>query len=223
MTADRFVEHLKKRLPNMPKLNGRDEYIRSAVMALMVPVDGVYHLALQKRHPDIRQGHEICFPGGRISRSQDRFATDTAVRETEEEMGIDSGRIEILGPLDFVIAPTGNLVQVVLGLAHVAGLKSFHPNPEEVTRLLFPPLKWFRDHPPETYHIQLRAFPDVELPDGSREILFPTRELGLPSRYHGAWDGARMPVIVYRYDGETIWGITARIIRDLVDRAYGSE
>ncbi len=222
MTEDRFLDHLKKRLPRMPKLNGRDEYIRSAVMALMVRLNGAYHLALQKRHPDIRQGHEISFPGGRISRTLDRFATDTAMRETEEEMGIDSGRIEILGPLDFVIAPTGNLVQVTVGLAHVSDVDAFHPNPDEVSRLLFPPLEWFRENPPETYHIQLKAFPEIVHADGSTEVLFPTRELGLPDRYHGAWDGGRMPVIVYRYDGETIWGITARIIRDLVDRAYGS-
>lgn len=222
MPEDRFLEDLKRRLPERPKLNGRDEYIRSAVMALMVKLDGVYHLALQKRHPDIRQGHEISFPGGRISSTLDRYATDTAVRETEEEMGIDSGCIEILGPLDFVIAPTGNLVQVVLGLAHVKSVEMFRPNPDEVTRLLFPPLTWFRDHRPETYHLQLRAFPEVERPDGSLEVLFPTRELGLPDRYHEVWDGARMPVIVYRYDGETIWGITARIIRDLVERAFGS-
>ncbi|MCK5879955.1 MAG: CoA pyrophosphatase [Holophagae bacterium] len=215
-----FLENLKNKLKRCPALNGRNEFIRSAVLALLAKLDGEYHLIFQKRNPDIRQGDEISFPGGRISKRRDSDVVGTALRETEEEMGISRGRIEVLGDLDFVIAPTGNLVDVVVGLADVSSLSDFKPNVDEVSRIFSVPLSWFRDNPPETYSIQLQAVPEIVHRNGEKEVLFPAKELGLPSRYHGTWSGGRLPVFVYRVDDEVIWGITARIVQDLINRVF---
>ncbi len=215
-----FLENLKDKLKRCPALNGREEFIRSAVLALLARLDGEYHLIFQKRNPNIRQGDEISFPGGRISKKRDSDVEATALRETEEEMGISRERISLLGNLDFIIAPTGNLVDVVVGLADVCSLSEFEPNADEVSRIFSVPISWFRDNPPETYSLQLQAVPEIRHRNGEKEILFPAKELGLPSRYHGIWTGGRLPVFVYKRDGEVIWGITARIVRDLIRRIF---
>ncbi|NOY22422.1 MAG: CoA pyrophosphatase [Acidobacteria bacterium] len=220
---DGLIGKLQEKLKRCPALNGRDAFIRSAVLALLVNLDGEYHLVFQKRNPNIRQGDEVSFPGGRISKRRDSDVEATALRETEEEMGISRERISVLGSLDFIIAPTGNLVDVVVGLTDVTSLSEFKPNSDEVSRIFSVPLSWFRDNPPETYSLQLQAVPEIMHRDGTKEVLFPTKELGLPSRYHGTWSGGRLPVFVYKWDDEVIWGITARIIQDLVTRAFSDK
>ena len=217
-----LLKKLKEKLKRCPALNGREAFIRSAVLALLVNLDGEYHLVFQKRNPDIRQGDEISFPGGRISKKRDNDVLGTALRETEEEMGISRERISVLGNLDFVIAPTGNLVDVV-GLADVRSLSQFKPNSDEVSRIFSVPLLWFRDNPPEVFSLQLQAVPEIIHRNGEKEVLFPAKELGLPPRYHGTWTGGRLPVFVYRWDGEVIWGITARIVLDLITRLFSKK
>lgn len=222
MNLEQLRQRLTDSLKRQPRLNGRDEFIRSAVLVLLWDhADGI-RLILQKRHPDIRQGDEICFPGGHVDPDRDANAVETALRETEEEMGISRKYIRILGQLDYVIAPTGNLVDATVGLVTLPAGVELRPNPMEVTRVLTPELVWFREHGPEIYHIQLQASPEIQTRSGEKRTLFPAAELGLPERYHGTWPGARIPILVYRYDGEVIWGMTARMIRDLVSRVYGS-
>jgi len=222
MMTDPMLQRLTASLRRCPKLNGREEFIRSAVLALLMRREGSWHMVLQRRHPSIRQGDEICFPGGRIDAGEEGDPVATALRETREEMGIGADRIRVLGLLDYVIAPTGNLVMPVVGSFDGCSLDDFTPNPREVTRIFTVPLDWFREHEPEVYHVQLRAYPEVTGSDGKRKVLFPTRTLGLPERYHRPWNGGRMRVFVYRYDGEVIWGMTARIIMDLMRRVDGT-
>ncbi len=224
MGMDRdLIDLLKEKLKRCPELNGKDSFIRSAVLVLLVRLNGTYHLVFQKRNPNIRQGDEISFPGGRISKRRDRNGVETALRETEEEMGIPREKISILGNLDFVIAPTGNLVEAVVGVADVDSLSRFRINSDEVSRIFSIPIVWFRNNPPERYFLQLQASPVITRSDGTREVLFPTQSLGLPPRYHGTWNGGRLPVFVYRWDGEIIWGITARIVYDLITRLFPAE
>jgi len=223
MNSRQIETRLKSSLARCPRLNGRDEFIRSAVLVLLQDDGETLRLILQKRHPDIRQGDEICFPGGRIDPDRDPSPEETALRETEEEMGISRTHVRVLGQLDYVIAPTGNLVDAMVGLVELPAGETFHPNADEVSRVLTPELSWFYENPPEIYHVQLHASPVIPGRDGTPRVLFPARELGLPERYHDTWNGARIPVLVYRVDGEVIWGMTARMIRDLVDRIYGAD
>ncbi|NMA13939.1 MAG: CoA pyrophosphatase, partial [Clostridia bacterium] len=49
-------------------------------------------------------------------------------------------------------------------------------------------------------------------------IIFPAAELGLGDNYTRPWRGMDYPMYVYRIQERVIWGITARIIFDLVQR-----
>jgi 8-oxo-dGTP pyrophosphatase MutT (NUDIX family) len=60
---------------------------------------------------------QISFPGGRVEAS-DVSPVMTALRETEEEIGLDPDRVELLGELPEYLTGTGFRVTPVVGLVH---------------------------------------------------------------------------------------------------------
>lgn len=60
---------------------------------------------------------QISFPGGRVE-AQDETPVDTALRETEEEIGLDRRHVELLGALPDYYTGTGFRVTPVVGLVH---------------------------------------------------------------------------------------------------------
>ena len=69
---------------------------------MLVPLflsGGEAQLVLTRRRADLRRhAGEIAFPGGRRD-AEDRDLTETALREAEEEIGLDRSRATILGSL----------------------------------------------------------------------------------------------------------------------------
>jgi 8-oxo-dGTP pyrophosphatase MutT (NUDIX family) len=59
----------------------------------------------------------VSFPGGRHE-PFDADATATALREAQEEVGLDPSRVEILGALPDYLTGTGFRVTPVIGLVH---------------------------------------------------------------------------------------------------------
>ncbi|MFZ0692617.1 MAG: CoA pyrophosphatase [Alphaproteobacteria bacterium] len=80
---------------------------------------------------------EISFPGGRIEPTDDDAAA-AALRETEEELGLPSRQIEIIGALDLYETRTGFLVTPLVGL--VASPLILRPDPREVAEVIRVPL-----------------------------------------------------------------------------------
>ena len=60
---------------------------------------------------------QISFPGGRVE-AHDVSPVMTALRETEEEIGLDPDRVELLGELPEYFTGTGFRVTPVVGLVH---------------------------------------------------------------------------------------------------------
>jgi peroxisomal coenzyme A diphosphatase NUDT7 len=214
---------LSDRLKNspLPDINGREEYLQTAVVALLVAEGNDLHLVFEKRNAKIRQGGEVCFPGGRLDPEHDASFAHTAIRETSEELGIEEAAITLLGSLDTVLAPMGTLVEPFVGYTTVSPDR-FAPNPDEVEKVFTVPLSFFLDNQPEEYSAEIRLFPKVIDPSTGREdLLFPALELGLPERYHESWGGSRSKIYVFRTPEGVIWGLTARIIMDLRYRIGG--
>ena len=71
----------------------------AAVMAPLILVNDEWHMILTKR-PGTMKHHpgQIAFPGGKQDQSDDSLL-DTALRETQEEVGIAPNQIQILGQL----------------------------------------------------------------------------------------------------------------------------
>jgi 8-oxo-dGTP pyrophosphatase MutT (NUDIX family) len=77
------LKKLVKNLPDKPGVMARDRYFNSAVLIPIVKIKDEYYLIFQKRAAHIRQGGDICFPGGR-KEENDKSFKDTALRETYE-------------------------------------------------------------------------------------------------------------------------------------------
>ena len=71
----------------------------SVLISLVNQLDNKWHVILTQRAKHLKNhAGEICFPGGRFE-EVDLTLQQTAIRETEEEIGLDHSCIEILGRL----------------------------------------------------------------------------------------------------------------------------
>jgi len=97
----------RRRLPGEMK--------RAAVLVPLCHVDGVPSVLFTKRTETVgTHKGQVSFPGGRVDPG-DIDATDTALRELEEEMGIDRAGVRVLGAFHEAMAITGVGVTPVLG------------------------------------------------------------------------------------------------------------
>lgn len=211
------IKDIKQKLSTNVGINGEDEYFRSAVLLLLIPIEDEWHIIFQKRAIGIRQGGEISFPGGQTDAS-DKSSKDTAIRETEEELGIPADKIQLLGQLNTVIAPYGVLVEAFVGYANVS-LEEMSLNKNEVETVFALPISYFINNQPEQYEVKTEIHPTTKHPETGEEIvLFPTKTLNIPAKYHKTWGHFRSKVYVYQVNGKVIWGITARIVKDFADK-----
>ncbi len=112
---------------------------QAAVLLLLWPQAAGLHFVLTRRAADLR-GHsgQISLPGGR-SDPTDADPAATALRETQEELGIPASGVQLLGQLDEIYIPPGNfLVHPHVGA--LATAPDFRPCAAEVADVLTVPL-----------------------------------------------------------------------------------
>jgi len=93
---------------------------------------------LLQQHPG-----QVSFPGGAVERS-DRSAVSTALREAQEEIGLDFSQVSPLGFLDRVDTISDYRVLPVVGLIRQSFVWS--PDQREVSEVFTVPLKIAVDH-----------------------------------------------------------------------------
>jgi 8-oxo-dGTP pyrophosphatase MutT (NUDIX family) len=158
--------------------------IDAAVLVPLYLSDGTLHAVFTRRRDDLRRhAGEISFPGGR----QDEDESDlraTALREAEEEIGLDADDVELVGALQPTpTIATNYAVYPFVGLIEPG--RTWRPSAAEVDEVLEFPLHRLR----EGY--------------ARRRLL----RRGVPFRTD-----------VYCVDDHLIWGATARIVADLLER-----
>lgn len=82
---------------------------------------------------------QVSFPGGGRE-PQDESAVQTALREAQEEIGLDPSCVRVLGELDEYITRTGFRVRPVVG--YVAAVPEWNPDPFEVEEIFDVPLAY---------------------------------------------------------------------------------
>ena len=92
---------------------------------------------------------EVAFPGGRRD-PEDFDLIATALRESEEEIGLPSGSVEVLGPLSTLVSRHGIEVTPYVGL--VPDYVEYQTNAAEIASVFSVPLAFFRDDPREMTH-----------------------------------------------------------------------
>ena len=169
---------------------------------LLEGADGL-RLLFEVRAPQLRQGGEVCFPGGKMEPGES--ALDCALRETEEELSIPREAVTPLGTPDFICNQRGFLLRPVLGLVSQAGLQSLRPSPAEVAEAFTVPLAFFRETPPDLRRYELVP----QVPED-----FPYGPVGIPRDY--PWSRGQVEIPIWRYQGRAIWGMTARLVREII-------
>jgi 8-oxo-dGTP pyrophosphatase MutT (NUDIX family) len=108
---------------------------KGGVMVLLYPDEGRIHVPLMKR-PVYNGTHsgQVSFPGGAWE-PMDIDLTHTALRETEEEIGIPQSAIEVLGHLSELFIIASNF-KVLPTIGVVYEKPNFIPDPIEVARVL---------------------------------------------------------------------------------------
>ncbi len=90
--------------------------------AVLVPLidrpEGMSVLLTQRTPHLSAHAGQISFPGGRIEDS-DADATDAALRETEEEVGLPRDNVTVIGRLDTYVTGTGFEITPVVGIVKV--------------------------------------------------------------------------------------------------------
>jgi 8-oxo-dGTP pyrophosphatase MutT (NUDIX family) len=98
----------------------RTAYRPAAVLVPLVEREelGGLSVLLTRRTAHLRHhAGQISFPGGRVEQG-DTGPTHTALRETQEELGLPPDRVEVLGHLDDYTTGTSFRITPVVGLVH---------------------------------------------------------------------------------------------------------
>ena len=156
--------------------------------AVLVPMyldaEGHLHAVFTKRRDDLRRHPgEISFPGGRRD-DEDADLCETALREAEEEIGLDREVVELVGALQ----PTPTFVTNYAIYPFVG--------------LIEPGQEW-RMQAREVAEVLELRLADVRAGYGRRRLV----RRGVPFRTD-----------TYQVGDNLIWGATARLVADLLDR-----
>ena len=87
----------------------------AVLIPLVLKEDGLSVLLTQRTNHLRDHAGQISFPGGRMDPG-DQNPNDTALRESQEEIGLDPKRVEIIGHLPQYLTVSGYSVTPVVGL-----------------------------------------------------------------------------------------------------------
>jgi len=140
---------LRRRLAGPRVLHGVEEDAvpqRLTLAAVLVPIidrpEGLTVLLTQRTAHLNDHAGQVSFPGGRCE-AEDPSPVFTALRETEEEIGLERSRIEVLGLLPEYRTGTGFSVTPVVGL--VRPPFTLRPDSFEVAEVFETPLSFLLD------------------------------------------------------------------------------
>lgn len=157
----------------------------AGVLALLYPHNGDFFITLIKRTNRGPHSGQISFPGGGLE-AGDVDLSYTALREANEEVGIDPAQVEILGELSDLFIPVSNsMVNPFVGYA--AERPEYIIDPEEVQFVIEAPLSHLLDST-KTRHTDIEIRDNLLLKD----------------------------VPYFDIHDHVVWGATAMILKELL-------
>jgi 8-oxo-dGTP pyrophosphatase MutT (NUDIX family) len=169
-------ERLKRSLPASAVYgdDGVGRELAATVAAVLVPIiahaGGLTVLFTQRTAHLKAHSGQVSFPGGRAEPG-DASPEDTALRESEEEIGLPRSRVELLARLPEYFTRTGFRVTPVVGL--IEPPLALTPDPGEVESVFEVPLAFLldtRNHQRHTREFQGATVGYYALPYGDRII-----------------------------------------------------
>ncbi|WP_438313907.1 NUDIX hydrolase [Sporosarcina sp. FA9] len=201
-----FLDKLRNQLNvNKSLFIGEDTALRYAILIPIVLVDDEWHVLFEVRSLTMRkQPGDISFPGGRID-STDASPMAAALRETQEELGVDPNTVTIVGELSPYIASSSFVVYPFVATIDYNQIIHLY-NKEEVEEVFTIPINWLLNHEPYMHLISVDSVPP---PD------FPYEKIMNGAQYQ--WRSRSMEEWFFDYEERTIWGLTARILKHFIE------
>ena len=109
---------LKKIADKIKNYSGRppvDELRKAAVLIAITDSDEPELIYTLRSNKVGSHGGEVSFPGG-MYEEEDESLEDTALRESQEETGLDRSKVDILGPIDTVVSRYNISVTPFIGI-----------------------------------------------------------------------------------------------------------
>ena len=156
-----------------------------AALLLVYPHDETLHFTLTVRGTGLRNHTgQVSLPGGRVDEGES--VEDAALRETEEEIGVDPRTVELLGRLTPLHIPvSGYILYPVIGFTSMR--PAFQRAEWEVARIIEAPIALLDDTRIIKREIRTRA------------VNGQTIEVDVP---------------FYDIEGEKVWGATAMVLAE---------
>ena len=116
----------------------------SAILIPLIFKGDSYSLLLTSRSSKLRTHKgEMSFPGGRFDPEKDKTLQDTALRETQEEIGIKPENVKIIGRLDDFPTITGYVIRPFIGILLKPIRSQLKINIDEVENVIEVPISHF--------------------------------------------------------------------------------
>jgi 8-oxo-dGTP pyrophosphatase MutT (NUDIX family) len=171
-------ERLQRRTPPASSVYGDDDVERqvwavtpaSVLVPIVTHADGLTVLFTQRTAHLRAHSGQVSFPGGRAEPS-DASPEFTALRETQEEIGLAPGRVEVIARMPEYLTRTGYRVTPVIGL--VAPPLELVPDSREGAEAFEVPLAFLLDpanHQRETRELGGRSVGFWVMQHGERRI-----------------------------------------------------
>ncbi|KAA0546056.1 CoA pyrophosphatase [Bacillus sp. BGMRC 2118] len=201
MDFEKIKEKLNQR---QPLFVGEDTAFRSSVIIPFVQIEEEWHILFEVRSFKMRsQPGDISFPGGKIDQT-DSSPLEAAIRETSEELGINRDDIKVISSLSPFIASPAFVVYPFVAVIDCHDFQTL--NKEEVEEVFTVPLSWLLQYEPYCHKVAVELKPS---PD------FPFHKIMKGKKYD--WRARSVDEWFFDYNGYTIWGLTARILKHFTE------
>ena len=180
-----WILALRERLASPPPRRLPPSELRQAAVLVPLYVEAGELWTVLTKRTDTLPSHrsQIAFPGGGRELKEDPWAA--ALRETQEEIGLDPRVVLKIGELDEVESPMG--FRVIPCVGAIPYPHQLEPSEAEIA---------------EVFNLPLTAFANPRLVE-EREVLI---------------NGMKRNILIYHIGNRQIWGMTARILQNLLVR-----
>ena len=185
VTPHSWIVELRTRLSEPPSQRLPPTDDRQAAVLVPLYVDAGELWTVLTKRSDALPTHkgQIAFPGGGLEAGED--AWQAALREANEEIGLDTQTVLRLGELDETATPSG--FHIVPCVGAVPFPVQTTPNPAEIE---------------EIFAVPISAFVNPSLVEDRTVSI----------------DGQERLMRIYHIGGRQVWGLTARIVQNLLAR-----
>jgi 8-oxo-dGTP pyrophosphatase MutT (NUDIX family) len=135
MVTDRIAAALQSRSPK--NFTGDQYKLAAVLMPIQLRPDGACFVLTQRAEQLNHHRGQVAFPGGRVD-ADDGGELEAALRESNEEIGIDPADVQVLGRLDQVTAAYDFIVTPFVGV--IPPSYEFRVNPQETATVFTVPI-----------------------------------------------------------------------------------